>query len=1046
MLTWPNVLKVTTLFNIILSLCLHSEIKGQAYFFQPETESIERLNQLYQNSGDKLQNATLKLYFPDGKFDHFIVRKNELLSDEMLSKYKDIITFEGHSISYSQRQCSITLYGDEIRVMILGYNEKVVMIQFNPDTQSYSSYYPDNEGIYNCYLNEKLKFKYSKGSLRTSTNGSQLKSYSFAVVITDEYELANGGDGSVQAINTATATLNEMNLIFKRDVAVSFVVTIRPETSTYNIVPSGPNAGNGARSVSKYFTIGEYDHGMVFHNAGGSGGGGVAGLGVVCNDTDAVPDAGVQPAKALGWSEGNPSTSYTFMSTVAHEVAHQFGAEHTFNSNHSLYCGPQINAATSFEPGSGSTLMAYPGVCSDNNLTIGDNLTDSGGNILFSSLPYFHVRSLEQMVSFISGSGNACATTSTTGNTPPVTNGNPCSASSPITIPASTPFQLTASSTDVDNDIITYTWEQYNAGPPHGGPAVNCGGTAGPIFRSYAPTTNPTRYFPSLNYILNNNNAPLSSVGECLPTAARTLNFKVTARDNNQAGGGIDVSSIQLSVNNSVGPLVVSNPNTLVSWAAGSTQTITWSGSNTSSLCNEVNILLSIDGGYNYPYTLISSTPNDGSQSVTIPSYVVASTNARIKVESACHLCVKFFDVSNVNFTITGLCATPFSYVCSDAPLSTNPGSPSLNLGLTQSYGNPFTSKTLTTSGSVVNVPYNVSPAASGPTTICNFANFNFYNAYQRFKVTASGSYTFSCSNFLVLAVYSGVYNPASPCSNIIGTTLFYNGSGYSYSNGMTLNLTSACGEYTMVLYGSNSTSQSINISGPSGTVIYENMTPSSSYSYTFAAVNTATGIVAAISATSDFTTLAAGNYCVYGISYYSGSSNPPGNVDPLTFVGQTFNQLQTAGKCFVASSNCKPLTIICNETVVTASGDSGPGTLRNVYNCISEGGTITFQSGVNSNLTAPLIINKSITLQGNTNTVIDLNFGGAYGVNVQNNKSLTLKDIIVNMSGTASPVVLNDGNFILQTSTVSGIVSPVVINNGSISVNGSGISTVKKQ
>ena len=70
------------------------------------------------------------------------------------------------------------------------------------------------------------------------------------------------------------------------------------------------------------------------------------------------------------------------------------------------------------------------------------------------------------------------------------------------TIPVGTPFVLTGSATDVDeNDVLTYTWEQVDNGlVPSSvfGPENNQGAN----FRSLPPSENPTRYFPLITSVV----------------------------------------------------------------------------------------------------------------------------------------------------------------------------------------------------------------------------------------------------------------------------------------------------------------------------------------------------------------------------------------------------------------------------------------------------------------------------------------------------------------------------------------------------------------
>ncbi len=133
--------------------------------------------------------------------------------------------------------------------------------------------------------------------------------------------------------------------------------------------------------------------------------------------------------------------------------------------------------------------------------------------------------------------------------------------------------------------------------------------------------------------------------GETLSPVSRPMKFKLTVRDN-RAGGGAVASSgaggcqnstvFQVNVVSTPGPFAVTAPNGGETYFGGSSQTITWNVVNTDqapiSVAN-VKISLSTDGGLTYPTVITASTPNDGSEVLTIPA--VVSTTAKNKSRSS---------------------------------------------------------------------------------------------------------------------------------------------------------------------------------------------------------------------------------------------------------------------------------------------------------------------------------------------------------------------------------------------------------------------------
>ncbi|CAF3795227.1 unnamed protein product [Rotaria sp. Silwood1] len=505
----------------------------------------------------------------------------------------------------------------------------------------------------------------------------QLRTYRTVVACTGEYAAYFGGTVP-SALAAIVVSMNRVDGVYENEVSVRMILVANNNLVVYTSSSTDPYTNsNGSTMLGQNQTtcdniIGtaNYDIGHVFS----TGGGGVAFLGCVC----------VAGNKARGVTGSTAPVGDPYdIDYVAHEMGHQFGGNHTFNSVTSSCGGGNRNNNTAYEPGSGTTIMAYAGICGADDLQA-------------HSDPFFHTKSLDEIITYTTLSGgNSCAVTTPTGNHNPIVN----VPAGGFSIPISTPFELTGSATDADSDPIKYMWEEFDLGPS-GGPNAPSGNA--PIFRSFSAVTTGTRQFPKVYDVVNN----FHTIGELLPTYARNLQFRFTARDNRVGGGGVGNGLISFSVSAAAGPFLVSSPNTAVVWNAHAPQTVTWNVANTNAApvsCALVNIYLSTDGGTTFPTTLATNQPNNGSASVTLPG--IENTTCRIKVKAADNI---FFDISNANFTITNVVGIGNS---NSAPLTFN---------LAQNYPNPFNPTTIAdpsinitkNNGSVKNDP----PAKTVPT------------------------------------------------------------------------------------------------------------------------------------------------------------------------------------------------------------------------------------------------------------------------------------------------------------------------------------------
>ena len=463
--------------------------------------------------------------------------------------------------------------------------------------------------------------------------GEQLRTYRLALATTGEYSIYHSAPNPANkpdVLSELNVAMNRVNGVYERDTAVRMilvannddVIFLNPNTDPYTNNNGGTMLGQNQTTLDSVIGNANYDIGHVFS----TGGGGVAFLGVPCR-------TGLKAGGVTG--QTNPVGDPFYIDYVSHEMGHQFGANHTFNGTANS-CSGNRNGSTAYEPGSGTTIMAYAGICGSQNIQ--PNSDD-----------HFHTHSIQEIVAYTTTSfGNNCPVTTNTGNSAPTSNPGPAG----YTIPIDTPFILTGSGTDPNaGDVLTYNWEQYNLGPA-GHPNSPSGNA--PIFRSFSSVLDPLRIFPQIGDIVNNT----QTIGELLPGYARTLIFRLTVRDNNAApsAGGVHYSQVSVVVSDAAGPFLVTNPNTAVVWNAGANVPVAWDVANTTASpvsCGMVDIALSLDGGYTYPIVLLEDTPNDGSAMVAAPNNPTGQARVRVMCASSI-----FFDISNTDFTITSAGAT----------------------------------------------------------------------------------------------------------------------------------------------------------------------------------------------------------------------------------------------------------------------------------------------------------------------------------------------------------------------------------------------------
>ena len=584
----------------------------------------------------------LSLPSPAGGLARFAIQESPVVAPELAAKFPFVRTYKGQGIDDPAATIRLDLGRTGFHAQVLSPNgDWFIDPYYHLDQSVYASYFKrdaiDTHGAFDRLDPDDEDISSFSADEAGRVVGAELRTYRLAVAADGEYSTFHGG--TVPLVHNAIVTaINRVTGVYERELAIRLqlvanndsLIYLNASTDPYTNTNPSQLLSQNQSNIDSVIGNANYDVGHVFT----TGGGGLAGLAVV----------GRAGQKARGETGLSAPTGDTFyIDYVAHELGHEFGGNHSFNGTRGS-CAGNGNASTAMEPGSGSTIMAYAGICGLDDLQL-------------HSDDYFHAVSFDEIAAYTTtpGSpGNLGAAPS--GNTAPTVTVN----GGPFTIPMRTPFALSATGSDANGDALSFDWEEMDGGALR--TLDNATRPTGVLFRSFAPTTAPTRVFPSMSSILanttnaNTGTCPALPGGlncwvEFLPTVGRPMNFRVTVRDNNVAAGGVNSADVVVTAA-ATGPFLVTSPNTAVSLPGGSSQTVTWNiaGTNVPPVNTaNVNILLSTDGGTTYPTTLAANTPNDGSQSVTLPS--VSTSQARVKIEAVGNV---FFDLSDANFSITG--------------------------------------------------------------------------------------------------------------------------------------------------------------------------------------------------------------------------------------------------------------------------------------------------------------------------------------------------------------------------------------------------------
>jgi hypothetical protein len=627
------------------------------------------------------QSIVMTLPLPNGELVNFNLTPVSVMANELAIKYPNIRTFIGTALNNPNNtgRFDITpngfhgmFYYNGKRVFIepeityIQAQEKLQPLKFkkvlNEIDNEYKSYFSQNSRLSNELPNKltnKLTHKFHQPKkiaqqftiladsqvnsaqkfAKVSPVESTIKTYRIAISAAAEYTEFNGG--SVDSAMAEIITLvNRLNQVYQHDLAIKLELVGNNDLLVFTDSNSDPfnndseDGGINTDIIDGIIGSENYDIGHVLNTEGG----GLAVLGAACDST--YKGDGVT-------GDPNPNNEAFYIDYVAHEVGHQFGADHTFNGTAGACSGNRVQGSA-YEVGSGSTIMSYAGICGNQSL---QSHSDA----------FFHARSIDQISTYLqNGTGSTCGvTTGQTNNTAVV------DAGLDYTIPARTPFKLSGGAEDSDSDNLIYSWQQFDLGDKSASLAEQIDDGSRPLFRAFLPSSDANRYFPKLSDVLNNT----SSIGESLPTKNRELNFRLMVFDND---GGASFDEVTLNVVDTEQAFSLTSPMFDDVWTE-SRNNLSWQVAETNVLpinCAMVDVLLSKDDGQSFDITLGSGIENNGNNEVSIDSFCANEINtsqARIKLICSNNI---FYAINNGSFSINKALTSLDIAITNQQPLS----------------------------------------------------------------------------------------------------------------------------------------------------------------------------------------------------------------------------------------------------------------------------------------------------------------------------------------------------------------------------------------
>ncbi len=414
---------------------------------QKSSGDIFSLNQdLFESTCSKAPRRTDNktsqaiMSFPDtkGGFKNYAIYKSQILHPELAKKFPEIESYVGKSAKGDLIHFSFSRH-DGLHAYLVQPDQRSVSISpSGPKTKNeyLLSKGSDASEPFECLVAD-VAGKTNLGTSPTARNADDgyLRKYRLALSTTGEYAHyfldgteANDTARKAKVLAAMVSAMTHVNMVFERDFGVTMEIIANNDEIVYLDANSDPYSGayNSQLQNTLDAVVGSdaYDVGHVFvlsssiHGNAGC-------IACVCSPGQ----------KGSAFSAHNAPETENFNRLVMHEMGHQFGSYHTMGGQ----CRSGFNSEV--EPGSGSTIMSYAGICYP--------------NVQAESDDYFNYVNVRDVAIYTIENSDCAELISITNNAPTA------DAGTDYIIPKSTPFTLAGVATDADGlEGLTYCWEQ----------------------------------------------------------------------------------------------------------------------------------------------------------------------------------------------------------------------------------------------------------------------------------------------------------------------------------------------------------------------------------------------------------------------------------------------------------------------------------------------------------------------------------------------------------------------------------------------------------